>query len=252
MLIINLSNDLERAVRGLDELGLSQVPYAASLAINACAQHARIRAREEMARVFDRPRPYTLNSIYTINSRKQDLTATVGLKDGKGGRQGAAQYLRAEIAGGLRRATPFEERMAAAFKGKGALIPASGARRDAYGNLQKAMRTAIINAEKNDQGGNPRGIFIIPEGAKSHLPPGIYQRIPIKVKTKKRRGQVVSISGGGTRLKVLMLFEKDGASYTPQFNFEKKVREAVALNFGKEFEKAMIRARFSANKGAGD
>lgn len=246
-MLINLTNDLEKLVAGLDDLGRRQVPFAASVALNKTANFARENARAEMGRVFDRPRPFTLNSVFVQPSSKRDLTAVVGLKEGKGARQGAAQYLRAEIEGGSRKSTPFERELAGAIHAQGALIPARDSKLDSFGNLTKAMRKAIIDAQKNGRGADPRGIFIVPVGSNSHLRPGIYQRVPIKFKTKKSRGVVTSSSGGGSRLKVLMFFEAS-ASYSPRFNFSAQVEKAVRSHFGQQFELAMIRARFTADK----
>jgi hypothetical protein len=243
-LVINVSSDLDKLTQDLDDLGKQQIPFATSLALNTTAALARVAVRGVMGQVFDRPKPFTLNSVYVTSSTKRNLEAVVGLKDGKGSRQGAAQYLRAEITGGQRDLTPFEQRFAEAAHGQGFALPGSAAKLDSYGNLQRSTRAAIINAQGQKQG-DPAGIFVIPVGAKSHLKPGVYQRIPIKVKTKKRRGVVISSSGGGTRLKALLLFEPK-AFYAPRFNFSKTVTQSVVGNFGKQFELAMIRARFSA------
>lgn len=248
-MLINLSSDLDRLTKNLDELGRSQIPFAASLALNNTAALAKKAEREEMSRVFDSPKNYTLNSIFVTPSNKRDLTAVVGLKSGKGSRQGAAEYLRAEITGGKREETPFERELAQAFHSHGAVVPGRDAKLDAFGNVTKAMRKAIIDAENGGKGSDPRGIFIIPVGSNSHLRPGIYQRVPNRLKLKKRRGVVVSTSGGGTRLKVLMLFDAGGATYGARLDLSGTVRDTVRFHFSNELSKAMIRARFSANIG---
>ncbi|MFA7333619.1 MAG: hypothetical protein WC130_04905 [Kiritimatiellia bacterium] len=250
-MIINISSDLERLTKDLDDLARSQIPFAASLALNKTAAFGKANAREEMSRVFDNPRPYTLNAVFVKPSSKRDLTAVVGLLSGKGQRQGAAEYLEAEITGGGRKSTPFERSLAEAIHATGEMIPGKDAKLDSYGNLTKAMRKAIIEAQKKPDGADPRGIFIVPVGAKSHLRPGIYQRMPNRVVTKKRRGTVVSIKGGGTRLKVLMFFDA-ATSYAPIFNFGAQVERAVRQHFAQQFELAMIRARFSARPKVGD
>ena len=60
---INIHVDLSGAIRQLGEMK-KQIPFAASLAINRTAQSVKRRLVDEMVNVFDRPTPYTLDSVY--------------------------------------------------------------------------------------------------------------------------------------------------------------------------------------------
>lgn len=60
---IGVSVDITKAVAALDNLAKTQVPFAASKALNEAAQKVVEAEQREMRDVFDRPKPYTLNSL---------------------------------------------------------------------------------------------------------------------------------------------------------------------------------------------
>ena len=70
-----VSLDINPLIKRLDALKLVQVPFAASLALNAIAKDVKEAEREEMKRVFDNPVPFTLNSclLYTSPSPRDGL-----------------------------------------------------------------------------------------------------------------------------------------------------------------------------------
>ena len=79
--------------------------------------------QQEMKEVFDRPTPYTLNSVYTrLNS--SDMSVDIGLKEwaGKGG--AAADYLKPQIYGGSRPMKRSERHLGSYY------VPGPGARGD--------------------------------------------------------------------------------------------------------------------------
>lgn len=70
-------SNLSRVIKGLNDFHQKQLPFATSLALNRTAQAIRKDLRSEMERVFDRPTPFTLNSLQITSSSKTDLTAAV-------------------------------------------------------------------------------------------------------------------------------------------------------------------------------
>lgn len=216
-----------------------QVPFATSLALNIVAQKAKENLRGEMQRVFDRPTPWTLNSLFVKNSSKRTLTATVGHKDRVTRGMPAGNYLKAQILGGKSDLTPFERLMGANRD----LIPAPSAARDRFGAISKKLMDSIVDSVRRPVY-DPRGVFIIRPGDRSHLEPGIYQRVPIKTKTK-RFASGVGVSGGGSRLKPLMLF-KDQVGYSQRYDLEGVVGNTVKTSFDQAFMQAMDRALSSA------
>lgn len=66
------------------------------------------RLRDEMRVVFDRPTPYTLNSLRMVPARKDRLEARVWFKDEADGAQPASVWIAPEVYGGPRRNKPAE------------------------------------------------------------------------------------------------------------------------------------------------
>ncbi|WAR46954.1 hypothetical protein [Methylomonas rapida] len=157
----------------------SQIPFATSLAINRTADLVRKAIVAEMKRVFDRPTPFTLNSLYVSPSNKDKLEAVVWLKDGndvvkagpyatmtkdgvnwsryqpkdiaKSGNVGtpATKYLGPEIFGGQRNARNSERRLRdAGLLGSSMFTtPAKGAEAllDKYGNMSGSFVKQILS-----------------------------------------------------------------------------------------------------------
>lgn len=187
---------MEVTIKGLNETLArfgkvkDQLPYALSLAVNKTAQSVKKAQVEEMQKVFDRPTPFTLNSLMIDPASKATLTATVKLKDAA--RLSDKHYLIPEIKGGGRRLKNYE----VLLNRYGYLpadmytIPAAGARMDQYGNMSRGQLVQILsylqafpeqgymaNATKRSLTKNaaPREYFLMrdPGG----VPKGIYQRM---------------------------------------------------------------------------
>jgi hypothetical protein len=150
---IDVRVDLRDAERYLTGLRKDQIPFATAYALTQTAKQAQKNIVDTMQRVFDRPKPYTLNGTYVKPATKRDLTAIVKLKDGYLGespntKKGTAdQYLRAEVQGGPRRNTAFEK--ALIFNG---LMPpgyfaiqTKFAPKDPYGNVPPGFYTRVIS-----------------------------------------------------------------------------------------------------------
>lgn len=145
------SKSPEDVVRHLDGYR-SHVPFAMSLAINRTADLVRKAIVAEMKKVFDRPTPFTLNSLYVTPSTKDKLEAVVWLKDEYSvGNQGtpATKYLGPEIFGGPRNARNSERRLRdAGLLGSGMFtVPSKGAESllDRYGNMNGGLVKQILS-----------------------------------------------------------------------------------------------------------
>ena len=83
-------------------------------------------------------------------------------------------------------------------------------------------------------------MFVIEPGAQSHLSPGIYQRMPNRVRVKRKNGKATA-TGGGTRLKTLALFQ-DAPTYAKRYDLPGVVQTTVSQNLGDAFSQALDRA----------
>jgi hypothetical protein len=230
MLEFNVSSDLDKLQSKLDDLASKQVPFAISLALNQTAQYAKDNLFSAMRRIFDRPKPYTLNSLYIKPSNKSNLSVTVGHKPGSP----VNQYVAAEIEGGQRFAKHFES----VLRYGEYLVPGQGIKLDAYGNPSRAMVMQIIAALKSGNGtpGN-NGIFIVRPGAFSKLRPGIYQRYGRTVKIKGKRGHKEAIQTDG-HVRALFLFVTK-TTYRAIYDVEGIVTRVYEAEFGKQFAAMM-------------
>ena len=94
---------LDRTFDGMEK----QVRFATSLAINRTAQVVKEELKREMQSVFDRPTPFTLNSLQMTPSTKQRLEAKVWFKNPP--RVGDIHhYLEPQVYGGSRPFKGFE------------------------------------------------------------------------------------------------------------------------------------------------
>ena len=78
---------------------------AAELALDATAKAIRDEVKTTMPRVFDRPTPYTLNSLQVTPTHNHNMTAMVWFKDPD--RMGQ-HYLVPQVDGGPRKLKGFE------------------------------------------------------------------------------------------------------------------------------------------------
>lgn len=113
---------------------------AAELALDATAQAIRDEIRRTMPLVFDRPTPYTLNSLKITPTRGHNLQASVWFKEPP--RMGA-HYLVPQVEGGVRALKGFERAL-----GQQEFTPAMGARINQYGNVSPGQIRQILSVLK--------------------------------------------------------------------------------------------------------
>lgn len=252
MIAYSVRSDAEGAIQAL-RARASQIPFATSLAINRTAGRVKDAEYKEMVDVFDRPTPYTLNSLYVLPSTKQDLRAVVALKDqGAAGKGTAAdKYLTPEIKGGGRVLKRFER----AFRAAGVLpdgyyiVPGAGAPLDAYGNVPPSFIVKILSYFKafGEQGYHAnirdkrraklksQGIeyFASKDGvgpAGGKLPPGVWMRVS---------HATGGAFGGSSSLKPIFIFVKS-VLYPQRFDFQYVAQQTIAREFPDQMKAAAI------------
>jgi len=247
MAVQSVEFDLDHMIGKIDRLQFLEVPYAASVAVNRVAVLAKDAIRAEMPRAFDRPVPFTLNSLYMKVSTKANLEAEVGLRDFAPKGNPASKYLAPQIYGGPAYATRFQK----SLRFRGILAPnryaiptqSDNLRLNQYGNVSPGMYTEILYKLKafRDMSAFSYGkhskvkrkgadIFAITEGnTKSSLYPGIYDRRGIKNKEG-----------------ALFYFGKT-PQFISKFPFHRIGGEAAANNWNKEFGGALAMALASRN-----
>lgn len=164
-----------RHVRGLkEELSPRKWAFATSLALTAIARDVAAAERSEMRRAFDRPTPFTLNSLWVSRATPQRMSAAVATKDASaGGGRSADRWLWWGVAGGRRNAVAFEMgfRRAGLLAPGRALVPVA-VPRDRYGNVARSTYTRVLQALKVT--GKANRVFYGRGGKKRQI--GIWER----------------------------------------------------------------------------
>lgn len=249
MITVSVQSNIDQAIRELGVTIKAQVAYAARKAVVKTAEDVRQAQIREMRDVFDRPTPYTLSSVENKLITTNPPTAHVWLKDFAGKGTPASKFLLAQIKGGARPIKRFE----AALRSVGALpegmiaVPASGAKLDAYGNMDRGQIVQILSYFR-----------AFPEaGYKANMTAKTKARLAKG--TKKKRGMAYFVGRPGDRLplgvwqrtnfgqlgsaiKPVLIFA-DAAYYRPIFNFEYVGRTTTNRVFNDHFRRAMAEAK---------
>lgn len=148
MFSLSVSSDIAKVRQQLTDLQQQQLPFAIAKSLTATARLVKDAEYHEMRDVFDRPTPWTLNSLFVKPATKQSQEAIVWLKDDRAGSGTPPdKYLNPEIKGGLRVPKRFE----VALQRVGALppdyvaVPGSGAKLDQYGNLSRGLIVQLLS-----------------------------------------------------------------------------------------------------------
>jgi hypothetical protein len=253
---LDVRTDLRSAERYLVGLRKDQIPFATAYALTQTAKQAQENIRQEMRRVFDRPKPYTLNGTFIIPARKDQLFAVVKLKDGYAGlnnQEGARgtpdQYLRAQVKGGERKPKAFEKLLI----NRGLMppgmyaIPTNAAPRDPFGNVSAGYFNRIMSqlriatdplsnatpASKKRRRTRTAGYFVAYPGRMQtkHLSPGIYERIG---------------TGFGSAIRPIFLYTDTPPRYKQRLDFDEVVLKTVESHLRWNFEKAFALAERTA------
>lgn len=124
-----------------------------AVTLTQAAYNVQKEIQAEMQRVFDRPTPFVLRSVYVRQAKvlgDSVAPAIVGIRGSTGGKVSPAHALYAEVAGGVRRRKASES-MFTRMRLPGASTlgywaPGSGAPRDQYGNIPGKTIRGILSA----------------------------------------------------------------------------------------------------------
>ena len=148
MISMSLKSNIGDALRELKVMR-ANIPLAMAKAINLTANAVHAAEKQEISRVFDRPTPFTLNSLKVIGATPARLTARVWFKD----KRGHPHYLVPQVYGGERQQKFFETvftmiglKAGEMTKEDIYIVPGSAARLDAYGNMSRGQIRQILSA----------------------------------------------------------------------------------------------------------
>ncbi len=232
------------AIRGYGERIVS---YALPMALTRAAIDARNETRNAMGSIFDRPTPYTLNSLQAIPATRKNPASAVEFRLFSGKGTPAPEYLLPQVDGGPRRLKRHERALqSAGFLPNGWFaVPGEEAQLDAYGNMKRGQIVKILshlrafgsagsnlNRSRTTKSRGVRrkeGYFPAKPGNREGLPPGIYQR-------------------DGADARPVLIFVARAPAYQPRFRFHAIVQATVRRRIKEHFDVALahIARRFSA------
>lgn len=234
----------------------AQVPFALSVALNKTAEEVVGVEQQVMERNFNRPTPFTVNSLFVKRSTKTDLKATVKPKDAGAGGRSASLWLDVGVGGGPRRLKGFER----ALSNAGILpngmyaVPAAGAQLDVFGNWKRSELTRVLvdmrmagtqaaakrigklKAKDAQRVRQRASRYFLVQKQEDDLEPGIYER--------KR-------TAFGSAVRPIVIFVAGAPKYRRRIPFAEVGERVVRKSFAGHFERAYADALKSAKAGKG-
>jgi len=141
------ATDLGKIFAGIEK----QLHRQTAKALTATAKSAKEAVVREMQRVFDRPTPFTLRSVFWKGASVDQgrMYAQVYLKGDRAHKGSkATDYLLPQVEGGTRVPKKFEQMLQRAnILPRGmAAVPGRDAKRDAYGNMSRGQLVQVLSA----------------------------------------------------------------------------------------------------------
>jgi hypothetical protein len=248
MEVFSVRGDIKDIEKHLSASAKRHLPFATALALTRTAQFAQQKIKEEIARSFDRPKPYTLGATYVQPATKQRLWAMVKIKDEAFKSLPPIKWLAAEIYGGQRKHKAFETLLirAGAMPANSYAIPTKAAGADQYGNIPaselnrmlsdlQARRDPYQNSTPASRGRRARSrtkrpafyFSTYPVTARTaHLAPGVYKRTHF---------------GVGAAIKPIVVFASK-ARYRRRLKFFETADQVSRMRWPIEFALAMKQA----------
>ncbi|MBL8450264.1 MAG: hypothetical protein JNM32_10115 [Dechloromonas sp.] len=198
-----------------------QANYATAVALTRTAKRLVPIMENAVRAAFDMPTPFTVRAFGTTPATKNNLAATLFIKD----RQ--AKYLRLGITGGARNQKAFEKRLASEAKTDGYWVPGKGVRLNSFGNLTPSQIASIAN--RLQKSGKYGGVFVGAPGNSEQYPFGIWAR-----PKQGRRNGVAALQP--------LLIRVRRPAYRARFDFHGIARQHAGPIFDAEFRVAFANA----------
>lgn len=241
----------EPLIAAMSELEKRQFPFALSKALNDTAfEDVRPGWRDSMLRVFDRPKPLTLNAVLVKRAKKQNPVAEIYLRDEAAKGTPPARYLVHQVEGGTRKRKAFENLLirAGVMAPSEFAVPGNSVVLDAFGNVPGRVITAILSdvrasrseTEYSTAASRRRrerrrtkrgGLYFYSRGDRG-LPRAIYERIR---------------TAFGVAVRPVFIFVTS-VSYGKRFDAYETARDLFNRNFEKRFDAAMQHAIATAKR----
>lgn len=236
--------------RQFSELEKQNLDFAIVQASNKTAFEVRETWKRQAQRIFDRPKPLTVNAALYRKATKQKLYAEIFLRDEASKGTPPAQYLSAQVQGGDRRPKGMERLLMSAglMPRDRFAVPGDDAPLDQYGNVGSGQVRKIISqlragleagytSNETEQGRERRlkrqrkrgggGSYFAVREQRGRLQPGIYERIAF---------------AQGSAVRAIFIFTR-AAVYNRRYDIfgiaEKEWNKLMPFFFERELDKAV-------------
>lgn len=180
--------DPKKIQEALSKVEKKRWPKILSYASTETAFYVRNKLRSEMPKYIDKPKPFTLNSIFVKKGSTKDQDATVQWRKPSGGTSGG-RYLKPLVEGGGRQAKGFERKLMAlgVMDSNAYAIPTKDNTLDQYGNvpggvIRRVLSSLTLNPTgrttsfKREKGNRKGQAYFAVRTKNAGLSPGIYER----------------------------------------------------------------------------
>lgn len=219
------ADGLDDALESLKQLSGPAAQRALQMALNKMAEEAIGPLQSEVASVFDRPTPFTVNAFRIDYAKQSSLEAAVAVKDEKSGSskgQAPEAWFEPQVYGGERQLKASEKwlRQAGILPAGMYIAPGRGARLDAYGNMSRGHIQQVLSGLKAfDLAGSDHNAT---DSARS-LAKG-HGRAFFVVRKANRAIGIAERRGKSMQMVLIFIREP---SYSRRFDFHKVVRHVA-------------------------
>ena len=226
---------MEELVASIGDVDKKHIPYAVRLAVNRVAELSIPTIKTNMNVVFDRPSPWTLNSLRVKYATSAKPVAVVQHKDVSGRGTSPSKYLRPNIEGSTRTKKASEQQWSNKVGQPIWWTPSKNIDLDPYGNVPAATIRKLLEGTRAELGSAGKKKQRFKKGA---LSTGRYFIRKPSDKSSKKPGVYEQTVWGAIR--PLIFFH---VGLTPQYNktydMEAIVQRVSDAEYGKQFLIAM-------------
>ena len=230
MASFDVTNDIDKALKGLTALDAKNISFAVARAMTLTGQYTQVKLKAAMQREIDRPTPYTLNSTFVTFAKPSKLFMEVGIRTtGKGGRTAAGRYLQSIIKGGqpTYKAVDLAASKIAGYRGVHVPSNKSPVKLNRYGNISLGNYKKVIGGARQGNG----QYFIAPVKRGSNIK-AVYERKSSFI------GRTSTVQSNTSRIFVI---DRNPTSRSRQLNLDIVLGRTVRQNFPK-----FMKQRFEA------
>jgi hypothetical protein len=134
----------------LKDLAANQMPFAVALALTRTAYNAKELIKQRLPGILDRPTPWTLNALYVVSAKKDQLWTTLEYRQwaSKGTPSGRVMEHHAYEGPRVRRSKRSEVllRQKGVLKSDEYLVPSRLAKLNAYGNVPGSYMMKMLSS----------------------------------------------------------------------------------------------------------